>query len=79
MPFGIGFETEAGFRDRAFLADAGEHVLEGTAVGRVIEHPAGGDEGICARRETCQRFDAGAIVAAIGMPRGEIEGPAACP
>ena len=81
MPLGIGFETEAGFVDRAFLADAGEHVLQRAAVGGVIEHAARGDEGdIRARRKLRQGFDAGAIVAAIRMPCGEIEGSrGACP
>ena len=75
MPLGIGFETEAGFRYRALLADAGEHVLERAAVGCVIEHAARGDEGRSnAHRKLCECRDAGAIAAAIGMPRGEIEG-----
>ena len=44
------------------------------AVRGVIEHGAGGDEGRSgARRELRQALDAGAVVAAINMPRGEIE------
>ena len=45
VPLGIGLQAQARVVDRAFLADAGEHVLQGTAMGRVIEHAAGGDEG----------------------------------
>ena len=50
MPLGIGFELEPGFGNRAFLADAGEHVLQGAPVGRVIEHRIGGDEGNASAR-----------------------------
>ena len=45
VPLGIGLQAQARVVDRAFLADAGEHVLQGAAMGRVIEHAAGGDEG----------------------------------
>ena len=45
MPLGIGFELQPCVMDRAFLADAGEHVLQGPAMGGVIEHGIGGDEG----------------------------------
>ena len=66
VPLGIGFELQACVMDGAFLADAGEHVLQGPAMGGVIEHCAGGDEGSAhARRELRKRFDAGAIIAAI--------------
>ena len=74
MPLGIGFELQPSVMDRAFLADAGEHVLQGPAMGCVIEHGVGGDEG---KAHACcqlrQRLDAGAVVAAIRMLRGEIE------
>ena len=74
VPLGIGLEAEARVVDRAFLADAGEHVLQGAAMRRVIEHGIGGDEGYAdARGEIGERCDAGAIVAAIRMPRREIE------
>ena len=45
VPLGIGFEFQPSVMDRAFLADAGEHVLQRPAVGGVIEHGTGGDEG----------------------------------
>ena len=74
MPLGIGLQAQARVVDRAFLADAGEHVLQGTAMGRVIEHAAGGDEGNTdARGKIGERGDAGAIVAAISVPRREVE------
>ena len=77
MPLGIGLEAEAGIGNGAFLADAGEHVLKGAAVGGVIEHRIGGDEGDTrAPAEFGQSGDAGAIVAPVGMPRREIEGSA---
>ena len=50
MPLGIGFELEPRLMDGAFLADAGEHVLQGTPVGGVIEHRIGGDEGSAGAR-----------------------------
>src|SRR5665648_496693 len=60
--------------NRAFLADAGEHVLQRPAVGRVIENRAGGNEGnVGACRDLCERCNAGAIVAAIRMLCCEIE------
>ena len=74
VTFGIGFEAQARLRNRAFLADAGENVLQGAAMGRVIKHAAGGDErNAGARGELRQSGDAGAIVAAISVPRREIE------
>ena len=74
MPLGIGFEAQARVIDRAFFADAGEHVLQGAAMGRVIKHATGGDEGNTdARGEIGERGDAGTIVAAISVPRREIE------
>ena len=45
VPLGIGLEAEARFGNRAFLADAGEHVLQRAAVRGVVEHGIGGDEG----------------------------------
>ena len=75
MPLGIGLEAEAGLGDGAFLADAGEHVLKGAAVGGVIEHRVGGDERDArAPAAFGQSGDVGAIVAPITMPRREIEG-----
>jgi hypothetical protein len=74
VPFGIGFEAQARRVDRAFLTDAGEHVLQGTPVGGVVEHPARGDEGNShPRGEIGERGDAGAIVTAIRVPRREIK------
>ena len=46
VPLGIGFELQPCVMDGAFLADAGEHVLQGPAMGGVIEHRIGGDEGV---------------------------------
>ena len=74
MPLGIGLELQPCVMDRAFLADAGENVLQGPAVACVIEHGAGGDEGKAnARRQLRKRFDAGAVAAAIRMTGGEVE------
>ena len=80
MALGIGLEARAGLGDRAFLADAGEHVLQGAAVGGVIEHVVGGDERDArAPAEFDECCDAGAIVAAIRVPCREIESRASAP
>ena len=51
MPLRIGFKFEPCLVDGAFLADAGEHVLQGAPMRGVIEHGVGGDEGrACAFR-----------------------------
>jgi hypothetical protein len=44
VPLGVRLEPEAGLRNRARLADAGEHVLQGAARGVVVEHVPGRDE-----------------------------------
>ena len=44
VPLGVGFEPQARLVDRAFLADAGQHVLQRAAVRRVIEHIVGRDD-----------------------------------
>ena len=80
MALGIGFEPEAGFGNRALLADAGEHVGERAALGMVIEHVVGGDE----RRadvggELVQGGKALGFVAAIVMAGREICAPARGP
>src|SRR5262245_64427736 len=74
MPLGIGLEFQPSVMDRAFLAHAGEHVLQGAAVACVIEHGAGGDEEKAhARCELRQGRNAGAVIAAIRVTGGEIE------
>ena len=45
MPLGIGIEQIASARDRHFLADAGDDVLQRPAVGRVIMDVVGGEDG----------------------------------
>jgi len=74
VPLFIGLEAEARFVNGAFLADAGEHVLQLAPVRGVVEHGIGGDEAQAyAACELRKRIDAGAIVAAIRVVRGEIE------
>jgi hypothetical protein len=43
-PFGVGLQRQAGVRDGAFLAHAGEDVLQHPPLGAVVEHVVGGDE-----------------------------------
>jgi hypothetical protein len=74
MPLGIGLEAEARFVNGAFLADAGEHVLQLASMRGVVEHGIGGNEAQAyAACELGECFDAGAIIAAIGVARGEVE------
>ena len=77
MPLGIGLEAIAGFRDRAFLADAGEHVGERLAAGVVIERVVGGNE----RRarllaELGELAEAPALVAVVGERGAEMDAAA---
>ena len=73
MALGVGLEPEARPVDRRMLADAGQHVLQGPALGDVVEHVAGRDQRCPAGGgEPGQRLDARRIVAAIEMLRGEI-------
>ncbi len=43
MALGVGVESQAGLLDRAGLADAGQHVLQGPPLGAVVEDVIGGD------------------------------------
>ena len=43
-PLGVGFQDEARIADGALLAHAGENVLQGPALGAVIERIVGGDQ-----------------------------------
>ena len=44
MPLGIGFEPAARVLQRQMLADAGHDILQGAALGCVIEHVIDGDQ-----------------------------------
>ena len=72
MPLGIGLQPEAGFGDRAFLADAGEHVCKRPALGRVVERVVDGDERRArALAELGEPAEAARLVAAIAVRAGE--------
>jgi hypothetical protein len=64
----MGLEPEAGFGDRAFLADAGEHVLERPALRDVVERVVDRDYG-CARvlAEFGEAADASRLVSAVAV------------
>ncbi len=73
MPLGIGGEAKPGFGERAACADAGDDILQLLPLRPVIEHVVGGDERHArALGEAREAVDAGEIVAAIEMARGEI-------
>src|SRR6185295_18776544 len=66
-------EAEASFRDRALLADAGEHVGKRLADGMVVERIGGGDErGLRVGGKLAELAQPAALVAAIGERGGKI-------
>ncbi|MHC2335834.1 hypothetical protein [Bradyrhizobium sp. USDA 4454] len=72
MPLGIGLEPAANGFDRGLFADAGQHVLQRTARGMVIEHLVGGKQrhtGIGG--EIMQPRETTLVVAAIEQARGQ--------
>ena len=74
MPFGIGLQAVAGLRNRAFRADAGEHIGERLARGMVIERIVGGNERSAGLGgELGQLAEAPALIAAIAEGGGEID------
>ena len=77
MPLGVGLEAIAGLRNRALLADAGEHVGERLAVGVVIERVVGGNERRARLRgELGELAEAPALVAVVGEHGAEIDAAA---
>ena len=74
MPFGVRIEPPAGLPDRAFLANAGQDILQGPAFGVVLAHIAGGDQGDAdSLRQSSEGGDAPGIVAAMEVMGGEVE------
>ena len=72
MPLGVGGEAKARLVDGAMLADAGEHVLQGSPRRIVHVHVVGGDERRAFRGgESREPGEAAGIVAAIEIMAGE--------
>ena len=72
MPFGIDGESQASLAQRAFLADAGEHIDERPALRDVIGHIVDGDERrVQARAELGEKPETARLVAAMIMHAGE--------
>ena len=76
MPLGIDGEAEARFRERAFLADAGDDVGEPAPLRHVVMHVVDGDE----RRseppaELVEEAEAARLVAAMAMDAREEDAP----
>ena len=73
VALGVGLEAVAGVVNRAFLADAGEHVGQRLAIGVVIDDVVGGDErGAHLARERGQLAEPPALVAVVGEHGAEI-------
>ena len=70
VPLGVGLEQPPGILQRSVLADAGEHVLQPAALGRVVEHVAqrqdGDAEAIGERGSLRQAAAVVAMIAAAG-------------
>ena len=75
MALGVGGEPKPASCDGAFFADAGEHVLQRAAVGMVIEHVVGGDEGraMSAGKEG-KTIETGAVAAGQEHGGGKMKG-----
>src|SRR5579885_1008822 len=72
VALGIDAEPEARFGERAFLADAGDHVGEWPALRGVIEHIVDGDErGADLRAEFVEQVEPARFVAAMIMNAGK--------
>ena len=72
MAFGIGGQAIARFSDRAALANAGQHILEGAPLGQVVEHIVGGDEWQPGRfTESGEAGETPRIIAAVEVVGGE--------
>jgi hypothetical protein len=72
VALGIDGEPQAGLRNRAFLADAGDDVGERAAFGRVVEHVVDGDEGSAdARAQLVEPAEPTRLVAAIAVHAGD--------
>ena len=75
VAFGVAVETVACLMDRAFFADAGEHVLKGPASGVVVQHIVGGEKrSPVGAGESGKTVEAGAVLAVAKHGGGKIEG-----
>ena len=73
MPLGIGVEEITRGRDRHFLADAGDDVLQRAAVGDMVMDVVGGEDRAAVRpRHPVEPLDPRRIVAAIEPARRDM-------
>ena len=73
MAFGVGGECAAGGGDGDLQANAGHHVVQRAAVGRVVEHVVGGDQRhAAAGGEVGERAQAACVVGAEAPGGGEV-------
>ena len=74
VALGVGEQAEAGVMDGAVLADAGEHVLQGPAPGRVRMHVVGRHQGCAAvLGKPGEGGHPAGVVATIKIVRNEVE------
>ena len=70
MAFGIGFQALADGIDGGLLADAGQHILQGTPRGMVIQHLVGRQQRHAGRRgEAMKPRQTALVIAAIQQAR----------
>ena len=74
MPLGVGEQAPSRLLEGAVLADAGEHVLQGPARGRVRVHVVGRHQGrMTLRGQRGEAGDARGIVAAVEVVGGKVD------
>ncbi len=71
--FRVGLEQEACFIERDAVANAGEHIVQWLAIGRVVVHIVGRKQAEAARSgEIVEPLDPGNIAAAIKIGGGDV-------
>ena len=73
VPFGIGLEQMPGPRHRGLVPDRGHHILQGAAMGGVVEHVVGGeDREAVGFGESIEGFDPGNVAAGVETTGGDV-------
>ena len=76
VPLGVGLQPVAGARDGCLGADAGQDVLQGPAIGGVVEDVVGGhDRQPVGARDRVQPVDPRPVVATVAVAGGDVAQP----
>jgi hypothetical protein len=71
VALGVGGKAIAGGGERRLLANAGEHILQGTALGHVVVHVVAGEERDAGASGGAREKSQAAVVAAVVGERGQ--------